>query len=78
MKRMGIFIFYDKAGIVDEYIEILLSSMQDVLDCLIIIINRSVRNEGYRKLKNMLIKFSFVKILVLTLEVIRVPLQSLL
>lgn len=51
MKRMGIFIFYDEAGIVDKYIEVLLSSMQDILDRLIVIVNGSVRDEGYSKLK---------------------------
>ena len=39
MKRMGIFIFYDEAGIVDEYIEVLLSSMQDILERLVVIVN---------------------------------------
>ena len=47
MKRMGIFIFYDEAGIVDEYIEVLLSSMQDILERLVVIVNGNVRDEGY-------------------------------
>lgn len=51
MKRMGIFIFYDKAGIVDEYVEVLLSSMQDVLNHMVVIVNGSVCEEGYCKLK---------------------------
>lgn len=51
MKRMGIFIFYDEAGIVDKYIEVLLSSMQDILNRLLVIVNGSVQNEGYNKLK---------------------------
>ncbi len=51
MKRMGVFIFYDEAGIVDKYIEVLLSSMQGILDRLTVIVNGSVRDEGYNKLK---------------------------
>lgn len=51
MKRMGIFIFYDEAGIVDEYIEVLLSSMQDILERLVVIVNGNVWDEGYIKLK---------------------------
>lgn len=51
MNRMGIFIFYDGQGIVDKYIEVLLSSMQEILQKLIIVINGSVQNEEYSKLK---------------------------
>ena len=39
MKRIGIFVFYDKAGIADKYIFFLLENMMNVLDDLIIIVN---------------------------------------
>lgn len=45
MKRLGIFCFFDKEGIVDSYIEYLLSELMTVLDRLIIVVNGQV-NEG--------------------------------
>ena len=45
MKRLGIFCFYDKEGIVDSYIEYLLGELMTVLDRLIIVVNGQV-NEG--------------------------------
>lgn len=39
MKRIGIFVFYDKAGIADKYILFLLESMMNVFDDLFIIVN---------------------------------------
>lgn len=45
MKRLGIFCFYDKAGVVDSYVEYLLSELMTVLDKLIIVANGEV-NEG--------------------------------
>lgn len=39
MKRIGIFVFYDKAGIADDYIFFLLENMMNILDDLIIVVN---------------------------------------
>ncbi len=39
MKRIGIFVFYDKAGIADNYVYYLLENMMNVLDDLIIVAN---------------------------------------
>lgn len=46
MKRLGIFSFYDKDGIVDSYIEYLLDELVTVLDKLIIVVNGEVNEEG--------------------------------
>ncbi len=51
MKRIGVFVFYDSDGHVDEYIEVLLSSMRTVLQKLIIVVNGRVKPSGYVKLK---------------------------
>ncbi len=39
MKRIGIFVFYDKAGIADNYVYYLLDKVTKVLDDLIIVVN---------------------------------------
>ena len=46
MKRLGIFCFYDKEGIVDSYIEYLLNELMTVLDKLIVVVNGQVNEEG--------------------------------
>ena len=46
MKRLGIFCFYDKEGIVDSYIEYLFSELMTVLDRLIIVVNGEVNEDG--------------------------------
>ncbi|MXP74994.1 hypothetical protein GN277_06250 [Lachnospiraceae bacterium WCA-9-b2] len=51
MNRAGIFVFYDAQGLVDEYVEFLLSSTDSVLQKLIIIINGKIGKSGYNKLK---------------------------
>ena len=51
MKRMGIFVFYDSQGCVDDYIEVLLHSLRDILQKIIIVVNGKVDNTGYRRLK---------------------------
>lgn len=51
MKRVGIFIFYDKDGIVDRYVEYLLESMQTIIKKLIIVINGKIREDNLCKLK---------------------------
>lgn len=46
MKRLGIFCFYDKEGIVDSYVEYLLDELMTVLDRLIIVANGQVNEDG--------------------------------
>lgn len=46
MKRLGIFCFYDKEGIVDSYVEYLLSELMTVLDRLIVVVNGQVSEDG--------------------------------
>lgn len=52
MKRLGIFSFYDKEGIVDSYIEYLLSDLKENLDKLIITVNGIVNHDGLKILEN--------------------------
>lgn len=47
MKRLGIFVFYDKEGIVDLYIEYLLADLKKCLNYLIIAVNGEVNHQGY-------------------------------
>lgn len=49
MKRMGIFIFYDKAGKVDTYVEVLLESILRILERLVIIVNGNIEKKGFDK-----------------------------
>ncbi len=51
MRRLGIFVFYDKEGVVDSYIDYLLYDLKKCLSYLIIVINGKVGNLGYRLLK---------------------------
>lgn len=46
MKRLGIFCYYDKEGIVDSYIEYLLSELMTVLDRMIVVVNGQVNEAG--------------------------------
>lgn len=46
MKRLGIFSFYDKEGIVDSYIEYLLGELMTVLDRVIVVVNGQVNENG--------------------------------
>lgn len=46
MNRIGIFCFYDKEGIVDEYVEFLLKELCRCLSSLVIIINGNVSVKG--------------------------------
>ena len=54
MRRLGLFVFYDKDGIVDEYVEYLISDLKRVVSELIIIVNGKVNVEG----ENILQKYS--------------------
>ena len=49
--RLGIFLFYDISGVSDEYVEILLASMQHILHKLVIIINGIPEKKSYYRLK---------------------------
>lgn len=51
MKRLGIFCFYDENGVVDDYIEYLLSDLVKNLEKLIIVINGRINNNGLIMLK---------------------------
>jgi rhamnosyltransferase len=46
MKRIGIFCFYDKDGIVDEYIEFLLDELSHCLSRLVVIVNGEINDRG--------------------------------
>ena len=50
-KRLGAFLFYDKDGIVGDYIDYLLEKMNEHLDKLIVICNGEVNEEGKDRLK---------------------------
>lgn len=50
MKRLGIFVFYDKDGIVDDYVVYLLKNMKDHLDNLLIVCNGTLTDEGKNRL----------------------------
>ncbi len=51
MKRMGIFVFYDKNGLADDYICYLLNSMWEIVGKLIVIVNGTVKRADYKKLE---------------------------
>lgn len=53
MKRLGIFAFYDKDGIVDDYVIYLLESIKDYLDDLLIICQGEVCAAGRKRLEEM-------------------------
>ena len=52
MKRLGIFVFYDKQGIVDRYVEYLLEGLREHLSRFVIVCNGIVTDEGMDKLRN--------------------------
>ncbi len=47
---MGIFVFYDKSGKVDTYVEVLLESILKILEKVIIIVNGEIEKADYNKL----------------------------
>ena len=51
MKRIGIFCFYDSAGVVDRYVEYFLEQLCPFLDRLVIVCNGNVDKSGKEKLK---------------------------
>lgn len=50
MKRLGIFVFYDKDGIVDRYVEYLLDQMKLVLNRIVIVSNVHLERQEQEKL----------------------------
>lgn len=51
MKRIGLFVFFDKQGIVDDYVLYLLTSINEELDRLVIIANGMLTADGRKKLE---------------------------
>ncbi len=51
-KRICIFVFYDKDGIVDDYVRYLLSELKKVISELVILVNGNIRKEEKSKLKD--------------------------
>lgn len=50
-KRIGIFVFYDATGVVDDYVEVLLKSMRKEVQKLIVVVNGVIERSGYQRLK---------------------------
>lgn len=46
MKRLGIFVFYDKEGIVDDYVIYLLSELKKCLTDLVVVVNGRISTSG--------------------------------
>lgn len=53
IKRLGIFVFYDKDGIVDDYIPYLLNDISENLTDLVIVCNGLLGDEGKSKLEHL-------------------------
>lgn len=51
-KRVGIFLFYDAAGIVDRYVDYYLKELKSVTDYLVVVVNGILTTEGRRTLAN--------------------------
>ena len=49
-KRLGLFLFFDRDGIVDDYVLFLLKELRSVLTELIVIVNGSVNEAGFQAL----------------------------
>lgn len=50
-KRLGVFIFYDKDGFVDDYVQFLLNSLKEATNDIIIISNTNLAKKELKKLK---------------------------
>lgn len=48
---LGVFVFYDKEGIVDRYVVFFLNSLKEITDRLVIVVNGAVNAEGCEKLR---------------------------
>ncbi|MBH5319147.1 rhamnan synthesis F family protein [Paenibacillus sp. GSMTC-2017] len=53
MKRLGIFLFYDKDGIVDDYIPYMLEDLNKNIDKLVIVCNGKLSVEGRQKFEKL-------------------------
>lgn len=51
ISRCGLFLFFDKQGVVDEYISQMLKDLQEHVDYLLVICNGYVNQEGLKKLR---------------------------
>ena len=51
MKRLGIFVFFDKEGVADRYIDYLLKSISKVLDELCIVVNGYIEPDSRKRLE---------------------------
>ena len=50
MKRLGVFVFYDKQGIVDHYVEYLLDGLKEHMSRLVIVCNGLLTDQGRNRL----------------------------
>lgn len=50
MRRLGVFVFYDPQGVVDDYVMFLLSSMRKVCTEIVTVCNGILTEEGYNRL----------------------------
>ena len=50
IRRCGIFLFFDKDGIVDDYIVFMLKEMKKQMEYLLVVCNGFVSTEGMKKL----------------------------
>jgi len=50
-KRLGIFVFYDRNGIVNDYVVFLLNSILEVANSIIIVVNGMIEKESLKKLQ---------------------------
>lgn len=51
MRRCGIVVIYNKEGFILPYVEVLLDSVKEILDKLVVIINGNILDEGKEKIK---------------------------
>lgn len=52
MKRLCIYFFYDKDGIVDDYVPYFLSAMKPLCEEVCVVVNGDLDSEGHKKLKD--------------------------
>lgn len=51
MKRLGIFVIYDREGLVDRYIYFLMKSLKEIADRLVIVVNGLIDEKEIRKME---------------------------
>lgn len=57
MKRLGIYFFFDKDGVVDDYVPYFLKNLKPFLQELCVVVNAPLNDEGKRKLSKFADKF---------------------